>query len=171
MNNLGETIASLSISDNNPLEAAVAEGVKQQSPNATLEFGETAIGNEKKITKTSFKNILGMADPPKTDEDLPDFFNPNDPEEGENILMKFGINETLLETNNSTENATYATSAIKELVAEATNGLVDIDELQTADQVMAQEQAKRDQGKLLKNFKHILKDNLTDRFTLFFHSP
>ena len=91
-----------------------------------------------------------MADPPKTDEDLPDFFNPNDPEEGENILMKFGINETLLETNNSTENATYATSAIKELVAEATNGLVDIDELQTADQLMAEEQAKRDQGKLLK---------------------
>ena len=149
MNNLGETIASLSISDNNPLEAAVAEGVKQQSPNATLEFGETAIGN-KKIKKPPLKNLLGMADPPKTDEDLPDFFNPNDPEEGENILMKFGINETLLETNNSTENATYATSAIKELVAEATNGLVDIDELQTADQLMAEEQAKRDQGKLLK---------------------
>ena len=51
LNNLGETIASLSISDNNPLEAAVAEGVKQQSPNATLEFGETAIGNNKKNLK------------------------------------------------------------------------------------------------------------------------
>ena len=91
-----------------------------------------------------------MADPPKTEEDLPAFFNPDDPEEGENILMKFGINETLLEASNSTENATFSASAIKELVAEATNGLVDVDELQTADQLMAEEQAKRDQGKLIK---------------------
>ena len=58
LNNLGETIASLSISDNNPLEAAVAEGVKQQSPNATLEFGETAIGNEKKIKKLLLKKSI-----------------------------------------------------------------------------------------------------------------
>lgn len=77
----------LATSDDNPLAAAVEQGVTEQNPNATLEFGETAVG---------------MAEAPKEDEDIPEYFNPDDPSDGVSILDRFDVTSTNLTTENGT---------------------------------------------------------------------
>jgi len=80
-----------------------------------------------------------MAEAPKDNDDLPDFFDPDNPGDAESILDTLGIDNIDLQ-NGSDVNL----DLLKEVVSEATNGLLDLNEVKTAEEVVKQEQQKRD---------------------------
>ena len=144
LNQIGKTLARITADESNPLANSVKEGILAKNPDADV---------------TVEKAVVGMAEKPKTEDDLPEWFDEENPT-GENgtITAKFGIDEfeilsgsagTCEVTDDDTSDEcdyfdTVDLDLLKALVNEKSGGHVNLDELETAEEKAAKAQEALD---------------------------
>ena len=142
LNQIGKNLAQLSADESDPLGNSVKDSVLAQNPDAEIEVE---------------KAVVGMAERPKTEDDLPDWFDEDNPT-GENgtIIAQFGIDESEIMGSNETCAADQSEEEcdeegvnmdlLKALVNEKSGGQVDLDEIETAEEKAAKAQEALDKA-------------------------
>ena len=154
MNSAGAKLAELSAQDDDPLGESVKTGVQEVNPEAEVSVAKAAVG---------------MAEPIKEKDDMPEWFDEENPT-GENgtIMAKLGIEDAAVQNENAdsctiddgSDDGLAASSetdqcgddtagsvdfsVLASLVAEKTNGAVKLEEIETAEEKAAREQEARD---------------------------
>ena len=121
LNKIGANMASLAADPSNPVGGATVDAIKDDDPSATV--GEMAVG---------------YAEPPKTSEDLPQWFDPENPV-GESIIQQAGLSEEEIGADGEVD-----FEKLKQQLLAQTG--VDLDELQTAAEKAEEEQERRDKA-------------------------
>ena len=141
LNEIGKNLAKISADESDPLGNSVKDGVLAQNPDAEIEVE---------------KAVVGMAEKPKTEDDLPDWFDEDNPtgEDG-TITAQFGIDESEIMGGDDTceadseeecEDVGVNMDLLKALVNEKSGGQVDLDEIETAEEKAAKAQEALDKA-------------------------
>ena len=147
LNQIGKTLARISADETNPLANSVREGILAKNPDAEV---------------TVEKAVVGMAEKPKTEDDLPAWFDEENPT-GENgtITAMFDIDESEILSGDTCEVGdgvgddagdecddvdTVDMDLLKALVNEKSGGHIDLDEMETAEEKAAKAQEALDKA-------------------------